>query len=827
MTDQEPRVNDNPDDEAPAEPIMLATPDDPDSDDDWYLWAGVLVLLALGCFLPAVTGQFLSAVDRQFASGVDSSGQSLGIVQIWTDLHTGPPADPQYHPVTLTAYWMLRGIWGGVSPNPVGFRAANLLLHALGVVLLWRLLRRLAIPGAFVIASLWAIHPVQAETLCTISQLKTVLAALFGFGSLWFFFDYADLRPPPDDSRQPWRLLADPIAALIASIVLFLLAVLSEPAVAVLPAAIIPILFWKDRASRNALLGLVPLLAIGIAAACLAVRIEYSPGGVVATSTDYIRRPLVDRLLIAAQAYWFYLGKILMPIGLSALYGKWPVSDSMRWLFLVAALAVPLGLFALRRHVGAGPLTAVAWFGIMLFPHVGFFDLTTLRHTDVADHFQYLPSIAPIALLISGIAVFFQRYQAAHRQPQTTLPASPSAERPTAESDEPPALPGSTRLAMLLALAMLVLFGIDTLMRSAKFTSPVALWTDAIKNPDDKALWPAHRLRAMALSLQAQAESDAANRDQSQGDSVDAEAERAQARTDWLDAAYDYNFVLLAPGGDPIEMLTDLGSTYLSLGELQQASQYLTHATHLISADPAAALNPIHYSTYLDLGIVLDGLAGQQKNGDYSASIAALRHAAELLFSAARIPLPNLTQIRVNAVAHLAAAEFHAKQYKYAVQDQQTAVQLDPSDLQMAYLMAEYLAWDGQLADARKTQATVMANYYSTFGSVPTSYLDFMGVLEMNQDPPKADIAQKLFANALAVDPGNSTIAGHLAAASAFLQWAATTQPTTQAASRSTTQAATAPATKPVPPRDFTIFLEAQAAAVPSTAPSTAPAAAP
>jgi tetratricopeptide (TPR) repeat protein len=216
---------------------------------------------------------------------------------------------------------------------------------------------------------------------------------------------------------------------------------------------------------------------------------------------------------------------------------------------------------------------------------------------------------------------------------------------------------------------------------------------------------------------------------------------------------------------------------------------------------------------------VLDQLAGQEKNPDYTPAIAALERASSLLFTKDLAPTPGVMQARVNACTHLATAYFHAKRYSEAVRDQAVAVAQNPSNFESYFLLAEYQAWDGQLKEARHTQATLMGEYYTAVQNIPPSYSDFMGVLEMNQDPPNAKLAQQLFSEALGADPNNSTIAAHLAAVNAFLQWAATTQPTTQSAAPSTT----APTTKPVPPEDFTIFLTAHPATEPSAAPIIAP----
>ena len=97
--------------------------------------------------------------------------QPDGLSKIW---FTTEPTD--YWPVTNTAFWLQWRLWGN-SPN--GYRVTNLALHIADVLLLWAVLVRLAIPGSFLAALLFAVHPVNVVSVAWIAQLKNLLAFFF------------------------------------------------------------------------------------------------------------------------------------------------------------------------------------------------------------------------------------------------------------------------------------------------------------------------------------------------------------------------------------------------------------------------------------------------------------------------------------------------------------------------------------------------------------------------------------------------------------------------------------------------------------------------
>ena len=109
---------------------------------------------------------------------------------------------------------------------------------------------------------------------------------------------------------------------------------------------------------------------------------------------------LADRPLIAGRAFWFYLGKLLWPAPLMPYYPRWHIDARAAWqyLFPLSAAALVAALWSCRGRLGSGPLVAVLFFVIMLAPVLGLVNFNFMTFAYVADHFQYLPSIGPIAL---------------------------------------------------------------------------------------------------------------------------------------------------------------------------------------------------------------------------------------------------------------------------------------------------------------------------------------------------------------------------------------------------------------------------------------------
>lgn len=362
---------------------------------------GLFLLVTLATYLPALDGEFIWDDDAHVTAPALRALD--GLWKIWVD----PRATQQYYPLTHSAFWLQYQVWG---VNPIGYHIVNVVLHAIGALLLWRILERLAIPGALLAAAIFALHPVQVESVAWITELKNTFSGVFYLGALLAYlrFDPPGASPPVADDHgaltdsRDWRFYA-------LALVLFVCALLSKTVTASLPASILLIVWWKEGRLRwrRHMMPLIPFFALGVP---LGLTTAWFERHLLGAEGDAFTLTWVDRGLIAGRALWFYAGKVLWPVNLIFVYPRWNVDRAAWWqyLFPAAALGTVVALAALRGRLGRGPLVAVLFFGGTLVPALGFFNVYPFVYSFIADHFQYLASIGLIvmgaALLATGLA---------------------------------------------------------------------------------------------------------------------------------------------------------------------------------------------------------------------------------------------------------------------------------------------------------------------------------------------------------------------------------------------------------------------------------------
>ncbi|MEE9211796.1 MAG: hypothetical protein V3U29_03995, partial [Phycisphaeraceae bacterium] len=232
--------------------------------------AALLVVMTLAAYIPAMHGGLIWDDDAYLTR--DTRMESLGgLGRIWTDV-VGEHYRHQYYPLTSSAFWVQHQLWG---QRTFGYHLVNVLLHAANAVLLWRLLRTLRIPGAWVAAAIFAVHPVHVQSVAWITELKNVLSTLFFLSSalafVRFFAPYG--TEPPTVLRPVGR--PGQWTAYGVGLVLFVCALLSKTATCSLPLALLLVLWWKrDRLGWRDLLPLVPLAVIAAALVSMTVYLE-------------------------------------------------------------------------------------------------------------------------------------------------------------------------------------------------------------------------------------------------------------------------------------------------------------------------------------------------------------------------------------------------------------------------------------------------------------------------------------------------------------------------------------------------------------------------
>jgi len=334
-----------------------------------------IAVLTIAVFARTTTFEFLVWDDDQHVSANTRLDPPTlaSLASFWR-----APFLALYVPASYTLFWLEAWITNG--PDPRVYHAVSVLLHAANAALVVVLLARLrARPiGAALGAVLFALHPLQVESVAWISEQRGLLAALFGLGALCVYAKA--VRRPRDD---------------VLAATLFVLALLAKPSAVVVPAlALVLELAVLRRGTRFA----APRLACAFAAAFLSLWITK---GLQQDASVREVVPLLQRPLVALDALEFYARKLVAPFALAPDHGRRPslvlahgVDASL--FASIALTAVVLGVGVLRRHA----LVPIALFTVALAPVLG---LVPFAHQDlstVADRYAYLALLGP-ALLVA------------------------------------------------------------------------------------------------------------------------------------------------------------------------------------------------------------------------------------------------------------------------------------------------------------------------------------------------------------------------------------------------------------------------------------------
>lgn len=425
--------------------------------------AAVLILLTCAVYLPAMSGSFIMDDDMLLTQNRLVRAPN-GLYRIW---FTTEPMD--YWPLTNTTLWLEWRLWG---MNSTGYHLTNLALHILDSLLIWLVLRKLAVPGAFLAALLFTVHPVNVESVAWIAQRKNLLAMLFFVVSILCYLQSENERPPAKDPRHGSLLSIWYCLSLLA----FLLAMLSKGSVAVLPVVLLLLIWWKrSRIGFHDFIRVSPhfLLAVLL----VGMNIWFQTHG----DFSYVLRQssFVERLLGAGAVVWFYLSKAIVPVHLTFIYPQWEISaaNPIWWLPLAATIGVTMVLWSQRRTRWGRPLM-LAWgyFCIALLPVMGFTDVAYMQHSLVADHYQHLALIGVVAVAAAGWTCWAQQAS------------------------------GQTKPAAILAATIVVgTFAVLTWRQSGLYAGPTTLYEATVQsNPN---CW-------LAYNMLGRNEADAGNADE-------------------------------------------------------------------------------------------------------------------------------------------------------------------------------------------------------------------------------------------------------------------------------------------------------------------------
>jgi tetratricopeptide (TPR) repeat protein len=362
-----------------------------------------LILITTIVYLPALKGEFILDDDLLLTRNTLVNSPD-GLFRIW---FTTEPLD--YWPITNSSFWLEWRLWG---TSPTGYHVVNLALHLASSFLIWRILRNLSIPGAFVAALLFAIHPVNVESVAWIAQRKNVLALCFMLlSALWYLKTFDTEADQQDDVaairrgslssavRNPWYWM---------SLCAFVVAMLSKGSVVVLPLLLLlTIWWWRGRILLADCGKLMPFVLAGAALTGINVWFQTHGSGEAIRDAGFL-----ERSLAAGAIVWFYLYKALVPINLLFIYPNWETNprELFWWIPLGLLVLVTAGLWMNRRTRWVrAVLTGWLFFVIGLLPVLGFTDTGFMRYSLVADHYQHIAIIGVIAVFAAGWCMLFAR----------------------------------------------------------------------------------------------------------------------------------------------------------------------------------------------------------------------------------------------------------------------------------------------------------------------------------------------------------------------------------------------------------------------------------
>jgi len=405
------------------------------------LLAGAIFALTAAMHAPGIRGEFLSDDEGYITDNYLLRSWS-GLRKIWGD----PRAMPQYYPLTFTSFWVEHHLWNN---RPAGYHASNVLIHALNAALVYLLLRRLRLPGAWLGGAIFALHPVNVASVAWVAERKNVLSTAFYLASLMCYARYLHLDQSERDARSGTGYA-------LAGLGLFCCALLSKTVTCTLPVTILLIMWWRRvRIDLRAVLGLVPMFALSLGAGAVTVWVERSSAAFELT--------WLQRVLIAGRAFWFYAVTLLWPFRLCMMHPRWVIDVGTWWGYLFPVSLVCVFVLAVlgSRKTGRAPLAVLLFFAATLAPVLGLVNFGYMQHSFVADHLIYLACIGPIAFLAS------LGTKAAQYRGKT-----------------------GRNIALAVAAALIAGLGLMTWKRSGVYADRGKLWDDTIaKNPGSSMAW--------------------------------------------------------------------------------------------------------------------------------------------------------------------------------------------------------------------------------------------------------------------------------------------------------------------------------------------------
>src|SRR5438874_11579252 len=247
------------------------------------IFALMLIAVTIFAYTPAWNGGFIWDDDAYIINNELLTAPD-GLRRIWFSLDS----PSQYFPLVYSTFRIEHALWG---LNPTGYHWVNLLLHVANALLVWRVLARLSVPGAWLAGAVFALHPVQVESVAWITERKNVLMGFFFLLTLLAWLAFVDER-----TKRPWPFY-------VLALILYVLALSSKTTACTLPAALFLILWLQKRPINwERILELAPFFLLALGMGLVAIWWERHHQG---THVRFVAPGPVERIVIASRAVWF------------------------------------------------------------------------------------------------------------------------------------------------------------------------------------------------------------------------------------------------------------------------------------------------------------------------------------------------------------------------------------------------------------------------------------------------------------------------------------------------------------------------------------------
>jgi tetratricopeptide (TPR) repeat protein len=351
----------------------------------------LLIALTLAVFFPVRSFDFVNYDDADYVTANNHVLTGLSAANLRWAFESGHASN--WHPLTWLSHQADCQFFG---PQPGPMHNMNLALHALNAALLFVVLRRMT--GAHwksaLVAALFAVHPLRAESVAWISERKDVLSGLFFLLTLGAYTRYVQSQGTGRSrSAGAWYAI---------SLLSFGLGLMSKPMLVTTPFLLLLLDHWPfgrwTRVTVTTATGLVlekvPFFLLAVGSGIVTFLVQRK-GGAVSTVLSF-----TDRIENAFVSYGRYVAKTIWPTNLSVLYphpGHWPLWGVLGALLLVLTITL-LVMLQIRRR----PWLFVGWFWFLgtMIPVIG---LIQVGVQSMADRYTYIPGIGLLILVVWGV----------------------------------------------------------------------------------------------------------------------------------------------------------------------------------------------------------------------------------------------------------------------------------------------------------------------------------------------------------------------------------------------------------------------------------------